>query len=87
MTRSDYPNESESYDPELDPPRKLPVNPKVRLSAVLIVMFLFLALFKLVDGLALSWWWISLPLWLIPIGWGRNYLIAPFRRALHVMKK
>ncbi|QDK80064.1 hypothetical protein EXU85_16190 [Spirosoma sp. KCTC 42546] len=66
----------EQYDPELDSNGELPVRPKVTLYALLVVVFLFLLLLKRAKVLAWSWWWISLPLWILPTGYGLRSIIT-----------
>lgn len=69
MTKHGYnPKEPDDYDPELDSHQELPVRPKVTAFAILVVVFFMLALLKQADILDLSWWWISLPLWIVHAG-------------------
>ncbi|GAB4012828.1 hypothetical protein GCM10028808_30240 [Spirosoma migulaei] len=85
------PDKPELYDQELGPSPEFPVRLKVTAYAVMVTMSSLLLILKLSGLIDWSWWWISLPLWLMPAGFA---LIAigiillmgwhEIRRTLHI---
>ena len=46
-----------------------PIHPWLTGYAILLTVFMFLLLFKGLGWLDWSWWWVSLPLWIVPAGY------------------
>ncbi|MVM35514.1 hypothetical protein GO755_36170 [Spirosoma sp. HMF4905] len=57
------------------------------LYSTLFVVFLFLVLLKQTHVLAWSWWWISLPLWLVPTGGGLLLIVVSLLSLWHELKR
>ncbi|WP_220472596.1 hypothetical protein [Spirosoma foliorum] len=81
----------EIYDQELDPVPELPVRPLVTIYAVLVAISFLLLVLKQTGQIDWAWWWISLPLWLAPIGFMFLALIVlllavwqELKRAFHI---
>ncbi|MVM28498.1 hypothetical protein GO755_00540 [Spirosoma sp. HMF4905] len=58
------------YTIDLHRDKQVPKPRRVKLSSILFGVFLILVLVKQLHVLEVSWWWICLPIYLIPAGYG-----------------
>ncbi|MVM35010.1 hypothetical protein GO755_33595 [Spirosoma sp. HMF4905] len=75
------------YDAKRPARQEQPTRSKVGLSTALISAFFVLVLFKQTQVLDWSWWWVSLPLWLMPAGYGLLIIAVILISLWHELKR